>query len=317
MIDFNSLLSKEALDEFVEYQLMSWNLASDNFANLRNTQRRKLTDGEFECYAQLNPARIKSTAAKVEKDSISERPCFLCENNRPKEQISLPIAKDWKLLLNPYPIFARHFTIANDSHVKQGKLPLEMASFAEKLPGMAVFYNGARAGASAPDHRHAQAVMACELPIIKLAEKFHRTRERGFKSSETYGIGLPFHFISAIVSPDESGLKTLAVASDAFGIDEVTGQIDYGLINAFYWIDSENLLRIIIIPRKSHRPSCYFASGEEHCLISPGAIDMAGLVITPRKEDFEKIDDGKLKEIYSQVAFSDSLPEIIRNHFSV
>ena len=44
-----------------------------------------------------------------------------------------------------------------------------------------------------------------------------------------------------------------------------------------------------IIPRRVHRPACYFAEGDEKILLSPASVDIGGVFITPREEDFNRI----------------------------
>lgn len=307
--------TSEETEAFIEHQLSQWTLAADNFKKLRETRRKKIPLGSLEASVQCNPARIISTGAKVDKSTIASRRCFLCSTNRPQQQISLSISDNWEMLLNPYPILPVHFTIAHKIHQPQGSIPLEMAEMAEKTPGLVFFFNGAKAGASAPDHLHAQAVMAEELPLIRLVERQHPDSMSGWLSSESFKIPIPFHFMSAVITPDVNGLSSLAKVNGAFGIDADTGKIDHDLLNAFFWIDKSGLLRCVIIPRKKHRPSCYYGGDDDKFLISPGAIDMAGIMIAPRPEDFERLDSSKMNEIYSEVAFSDKLPEQITNHF--
>ena len=45
----------------------------------------------------------------------------------------------------------------------------------------------------------------------------------------------------------------------------------------------------LVIPRTKHRPACYDAQGDAHMLVSPGALDMSGLMIIPRAEDFNRL----------------------------
>lgn len=305
------------INDLIEAQLLQWPEAAANFNNLRNVERRNFVLGDFRCAVQLNPARIRSTTAAVDARSVEERPCFLCESNRPECQISVPWVAGWQLLVNPFPILPVHFTIVNPSHSPQGDIPLEMAAMAENAPDLVIFYNGARAGASAPDHQHAQAVLKSELPIIALTEKCHPSTRPGWMSSEDFELDLPFHFMSAVISPDELGMRALSKCSHAFGIDGRTGAPDSRLLNSFMWIDDSGLLRILIIPRKAHRPSCFFTTDSQKRLVSPGAIDMAGIVITPREIDFKALSDEEIRAIYGEVAFADGLPEIIKSHFKV
>lgn len=312
-----NILIAETINNLLESQLLSWLEAKTNFDRLQEIKRKPIELGDLKASAQLNPARIRSTGAAVDSKSISERPCFLCAHNRPKEQMSAewPDA-NWELLVNPYPILPVHFTIVSKEHKPQGNIPVEMAMMAECSPDLAIFYNGAHAGASAPDHAHCQAMLKSELPIIALAEKFHFTSEPGWKSSENFGADLPFHFLSAIITPDMEGMLNLAKVSKAFGIDGKSGEKDYGLVNAFFWIsDTDKMLRIIIIPRKAHRPSLYYAPEDKRFIISPGAVDMAGILIVPRAEDYNRMSAETARQIYAETAFADGLPEELLSIF--
>lgn len=309
-------LTDEHIADIIEQQLACWPLAKMNFDNLRQISRKPLQLGDFHVTAQLNPARIRSTGADVSKEAVSKRECFLCSANRPAEQMSAPWPSEgWELLINPYPILPVHFTIVSSRHEPQEEIPFDMAEMAESAPSLAIFFNGARAGASAPDHLHCQAVLKSELPIVRLVEECHPSSRKGWISSEEFGRDLPFHFLSAVITPDLEGMSALAKTAKAFGIDAETGLPDKGLVNAFFWIGSDSLLRIAVIPRRAHRPPHYFREEAERYVISPGALDMAGLLVIPRKEDFERIDTIVAREIYSAVAFPDKLPEEIRKTF--
>lgn len=308
-------LQLEDINSIIEEQLVLWPEAAENFYNLRKAQRKIIEIEDVTFGVQYNPARIKSTSAAVDKDSINSRLCFLCKQNRPSQQISFPFIEDWELLINPYPILPVHFTITRNSHSDQGPIPLDLAIMAERAPNLAFFYNGAKAGASAPDHQHAQAVLADELPLLKIAENNHLIHEGNIKFSENFITVLPFQFISIIIPPNDDGFKTLSKIPGSFGIDSKLHVKDQSLLNAFFWIDSIGFLRIIIIPRQAHRPSCFFAQEQKRIMISPGAIDMAGLMISPLKRDFEKINKGIMQNIYSEVAFQKDLPSEIKYYF--
>lgn len=310
-------LTIDTINDLLEAQLLSWPEAKTNFDRLQEIKRKPLDLGDLKAAAQLNPARIRSTAAAVDTKSIAERQCFLCAANRPKEQMCAEWPEaGWELLVNPYPILPVHFTIVSKDHRPQDEIPLEMAMMAELAPSLAIFYNGSRAGASAPDHAHCQAMLKSELPIITLAEKFHTSDEPGWKSSEDFGADLPFHFLSAVITPDMDGMTALSKVPNAFGVDSASGKPDSGLINAFFWIsDRDHLLRIVIIPRKAHRPSLYFLPDEEKFVISPGAVDMAGLLIVPRAEDYDRLTPEIARQIYAETAFADALPDALRSTF--
>lgn len=134
-------------------------------------------------------------------------------------------------------------------------------------------------------------------------------------SSEEYGLDLPFNFMSAIIKPGLPGMFNLSRALTAFGIDSTTGEKDTGLINAFFWISDSGFLRIVIVPRCAHRPSLYFLPEGERYMISPGAVDMAGLIIVPREEDFRRLSPEIISRIYAETAFAEPLPEEIKANF--
>lgn len=290
------------IDAMVEAQLAQWPEAKKNYDALMQARRKPLTLGSLDAAVQFNAGRIRSTAANVDKMAIAQRPCFLCKTNRPVEQIVHPILPGWEMLVNPYPIFPIHFTIVSERHEPQAQCPPEIVSIAEKLPGMAVFFNGAKAGASAPDHLHLQAVLKDELPLMRLVERLHSSDKSEMVESPDLAPDLPFYFISGIIRQDSKGPVVMASAHMTGG-PNANGELhDPELVNKFYWIDSDGAMRFVIVPRRAHRPACYFAEGEAQRLVSPGAIDMAGVMIVAREEDFNALDQASVAEIYSQVA---------------
>lgn len=297
------ILNHEDLSSFVETQLATWPLAKKNYDALREVKRREIDLNGFNIGVQFNPARILSTGASVDKDSIKSRPCFLCSSNRPEEQLAIEIHPGWQLLVNPYPILPIHFTIASVSHRDQDRLPDDIVAIAENLPGMAVFFNGARAGASAPDHMHLQAVLKEELPLLRLAEKFHKSSEPGLWMSSDFVPEYPYLFFSGVVDPSAPDCNAVLSAGLMLGGPDCDGRFtDQSLLNAFFWIGENGELRYLSVPRKAHRPNCYFAEGGQRLMVSPGCIDMAGIIITPREEDFTKIESKDLLKIFDDVA---------------
>lgn len=259
------------LKEFFNEQLSKWKLAKDNYASLENVYKKPFEIGKFKGIVQCNPQRIASTLAKTDKESIKERKCFLCSCNRPKEQMSKEILPGWELLVNPYPILSFHFTIANKNHEPQ-RLNLETGKrLAEKMPGMVVFYNDDGAGASAPDHGHYQAVAIGDLPLIQLIEKGSLS-ERDLKD-------LPFQIMF----------------NEVFENSEIP-------VNAYCWKnESNNTVQSVIIPRKRHRPNSFYLDPPYRRGVSPGAIDMAGVIVTPFEEDFFRLDNDDILKIYQEV----------------
>lgn len=287
------------INEYIEQQLAVWPETRERYLSLGKTERRRFRIGDFEGAFQFNPGRIVSTGAKTDAASVAARPCFLCRDNRPKEQMVIPLNRDWDMTINPFPIFPVHLTIISTTHRPQDVPPLEMAAIAEQFPELAIFFNGASGGASAPDHMHMQAVLKSELPIIRLAELNHPANMPGIMRSDMWELDIPFVFLSAVITDDEEGgrdyLKMLALTGA--GTD---GKPDKGLRNVFCWKGESGHIRMIVVPRRQHRPSCY--GYEDHqLLVAPGAIDMSGIVIFPRREDFDRITEQEMKKIYEEV----------------
>lgn len=300
------MLTLETINDFYDAQMRDWPELRNSYDALLKTRRRILTVADMKIGLQFNPARIKSTAAPVDTSSLAKRPCFLCKSNRPKLQQSIPLIDGWDCLINPYPIFPVHLTIVSKAHEPQEETPLDMVAAADQAPCLAFFYNGARSGASAPDHLHFQATLKEEFPIIPIVEQFHPATESGLKLSSDFPIDLPMGFWSLVIMPNPEGMQLLSIVPKLYGFDSTTGAPDPGMVNVLVWMDSDRKLRIVIFPRKLHRPDIYYADNDSQRLISPGAVDMAGLIILPRQEDFERLTAEEIKNIYSQCGLSHS-----------
>ena len=283
--------------DFIDAQLAGWPLARENYQALGKTERRSMQLGDLTVGIQHNPARIVSTGAKTDDKSIGERPCFLCKENRPPQQTGIEIANGWELLLNPSPIFPSHFTIVSKKHQPQEGLPLDMVAMAERLPGHTVFFNGRRSGASCPDHLHCQAVKTRELPLMCLIEPSHTLDQGRIATPESLGLDIPFAFKSVIVTPDMEGMAELARIETTIGME----YISEGRVNAFVWMDQSGLLRICAVPRRAHRPARYGTEPDQY-LISPGCIDIAGVLIAPLKKDFDSLSEEDVRQIYGECA---------------
>ena len=164
-------MHNKSIQKFVGDQLSRWPLACENFRALKNVKVREVEAGGLTVKLQFNPARIVSSAAKLNKEDIAKRKCFLCRDNRPAEQIMLKFEgrknKKYHILLNPYPIFPDHMVIAAVRHVDQSirQRYVDMLDLARKYTGYTFFYNGPRSGASAPDHHHFQAAPKGIIPL--------------------------------------------------------------------------------------------------------------------------------------------------------
>lgn len=269
---------------FFACQLSNWPEAASRFNNLGRVETKSVDIDGFHVKVQHNPARIVSTAAKVDASSVVRRPCFLCAANRPDMQRSIPF-REMEILVNPFPIFPLHFTIPHTVHRPQliAGQTATMSALSDQMPDYVIFYNGPRCGASAPDHLHFQAIKKDMLPIISTIEN---------------GELPPFGVIVAECS--ESSARKVENIIRKLPIEEGDPEPKVNILA--YSIGNDNT-RFIIIPRKCHRPSFYGTAPGE-MLISPASIDLGGVIVAPRREDFTAIDSHIIKELFSQLCYT-------------
>ncbi|MDR3141175.1 MAG: DUF4922 domain-containing protein [Tannerellaceae bacterium] len=297
------------LNELFIQQVKSWPLLRDNYELFKQVQIKTLEIDGLPVTVQFNPSRIVSLGAKTDARSIRERKCFLCSANRPAEQVSVPFGEDYLILCNPFPIFPQHFTVPARQHVEQaigGRLG-DMLDLAEALDSYTVFYNGPRSGASAPDHMHFQLVTKNYMPVDKLDISQTKLIRQGTNA----GLYLLDNYLRNgwVISSDskEEALRFFALLCVAQ--DTPAGEAE-PMMNIFCNYEKGQWI-LKVIPRKKHRPSQYFAGGEEQFLSSPGAADIGGVFITSRPEDFRKASPRLLRSIYTQVCFgNDELTQI-------
>jgi len=291
------------LPAFIRQQLATWPdlAAAHRRLDARLTRTLHLPDSAIEL--QCNPGRTRSTTAKVSADAIAQRPCFLCPANLYPGQLGLFFAPDWLILNNPFPIFADHLVISSTRHTAQllGPALPAMVSFVAECEGsFSAFYNGARCGASAPDHLHFQACPAGMLPLERqmtalLDEPLHGKTPWLFCTRDNRGIGL----CRAAAAPELLAHLSALCAR----LNRTAARGDEADLNLIVFGRPGNLAGIVL-PRRAHRPACFFASGDEQLVISPGAVDVAGLAILPRQEDFERMTGEMMLSIYAEVCLS-------------
>ena len=292
-------------------QLARWDETRHRYAALKDVQQRALGNGLI---LQHNPDRIRSTGAKMDSASVSARPCFLCAAHRPKEQTHMPCFGTYELLVNPYPILPEHFTLAHRDHCPQrieGRLA-DMLGMARSLAGYLLFYNGPRSGASAPDHMHFQAGSLGYVPL-----EIHLDRWLSPRPFYTlYNNVLSLHRLEGYFCPglvafladgDEAD-RSRAVAMCASWLRLLPrhdGDDEPGM-NLLAWYESEKARTVLVVlPRGKHRPACYGdGTGGTHT-VSPGALDMGGLLITPRREDFDGLTADEAAAILHEVGIGD------------
>ncbi len=297
-------ISNKTVNELLAEQLTSWDTARINYEALQEVESKVLDVDGYTFRVQFNPARIRSSAAKVDPKSIQERKCFLCKDNLPAAQKGLKFGEGYTVLVNPFPIFPQHLTIPAVEHKDQliRNRFVHMLELAERLSGFVLFYNGPKCGASAPDHAHFQAGNKGFLP---LESEWRSAAGEVFYSKEG----------TALYALKEYPAPMLVLTSDsmqkAAGLfDQIYTLLDKGvevepMMNLLAWYEDGQWV-VCIIPRTLHRPACYFAEGEENLLISPASVDLGGVFITPLEKDFEKITSQDIRNILQEVCLTGS-----------
>ena len=298
------IMEDSSISRFFNRQLEVWTDARHRFRDLKHVETRQFSD---QLKLQWNPARIVSTGAKIDKKTLGERPCFLCDKNRPKEQMSKQIDEKFHLLVNPFPILPVHFTIPARKHQPQliYKNYGEMHRFISLHSDLMVFYNGPKCGASAPDHLHFQAGTNGILPLQTNWQRLSRNLTDIISLNDEEKISVvrdfivpAFVIISKSAESDEDLFRRLYKAMPQRG-DETEP-----MMNIISWRKGEEFISVVI-PREKHRPEAYFAEGDAQFVVSPGALDMSGLIITPREEDFRKLTEEKALSLLQECGVSE------------
>ena len=297
------IMEDSSISRFFNSQMEKWADARHRFRDLKHVETHQLSD---QLKVQWNPARIVSTGAKIDKKTLGDRPCFLCDKNRPKEQISKQIDERFLLLVNPFPILPVHFTIPARKHQPQSiyKNYGEMHRFLSLHSELMVFYNGPKCGASAPDHLHFQAGTSGILPLQANWQRLSRNLTDIISLNDDEKIALIHDFVvPAFVIISKSEDSDEALFQRLYKSMPVRGDETEPMMNIIAWRKGDEYISVVI-PREKHRPEAYFAEGDAQMMVSPGALDMSGLIITPREEDFRKLTEESATAILQECGVS-------------
>ena len=297
------IMEDSSISRFFNRQMEKWADARHRFRDLKHVETHQLSD---QLKVQWNPARIVSTGAKIDKKTLGDRPCFLCDKNRPKEQISKQIDERFLLLVNPFPILPIHFTIPARKHQPQSiyKNYGEMHRFLSLHSELMVFYNGPKCGASAPDHLHFQAGTSGILPLQANWQRLSRNLTDIISLNDDEKIALIHDFVVlAFVIISKSEDSDEALFQRLYKSMPVRGDETEPMMNIIAWRKGDEYISVVI-PREKHRPEAYFAEGDALMMVSPGALDMSGLIITPREEDFRKLTEESATAILQECGVS-------------
>lgn len=297
-------LTSARIEDLLKGQLKDWKLARSNYEALSHVKTKEFTFDGFSVVVQFNPARIRSSGAKIDTKSIQERKCFLCPGNLPEEQKSILSGNVYQILVNPFPIFPKHFTIPTIAHTDQAILGrfVDMLDLAEDLDKFTIVYNGPKAGASAPDHAHFQAGNKGFLPIesdVKRLPKEVICEAEGLKVYTFKNYLRNVFLIEA-----DSKESAASFFNKLYSLLELKERENEPMMNIITWYESKKWYSCII-PREKHRPDAYYSEGEDHILVSPGVVDLGGVLITVREEDFVKMGENLIGEIFREICISD------------
>lgn len=291
---------KTLIDDLFHSQERVWRLAAKNYKDLERVALRKIHLGKTTLVLQFNPGRIVSSSAKVDAKSLAERPCFLCKDNLPAVQEGISLSDGFILLVNPFPILRKHFTLVNTQHTPQRFLPyfLDFLKISEQLGReYTVFYNGPKCGASAPDHMHFQAGLSVQFPIWENLncmdlQTLYTEDFTTIQAFEGYVKGILLESVHA-----ES--LTVLITRIIDILSDMQPQEEEPMLNVL--VKYENGWKVVLFPRQKHRPSQYYEEGKKQLLLSPASVDFGGLLAIPRKEDFECMDAALLTNVFEQL----------------
>jgi hypothetical protein len=314
----------ESRRELIGSQLESWPLAAQNYQELHQQQWRRIPTPNQTWEVCFNPSRARSTRADVSAEGIKARPCFLCASNRPKEQaaMELPIwgNYEYEVCLNPYPILPEHLTLIHKEHTPQrfdGDVYDAMKDYAQLLADYVVFYNGPDCGASAPDHLHLQGVKKYDVPLTRHMEEMVRNcRELTMLYADDEADNFARLYVNTDTYPCPIFVMRSSVGFTSTLITDVMASVVGDKMNVLVW-RKDDVLYTVFIPRSKHRPDCYFAAESEAIHISPGALDMAGVMVATDKDSFSHLSiqtvEGIIREVgISHQAAIDLCQELIR-----
>lgn len=293
-------------------QLQEWEQARLNYEALEKVESKDIPFDGYSIKVQFNPARIQSSAAKVDAKSIQERKCFLCPANLPAVQRGIPLENDYQLLVNPFPIFPKHFTIPAYQHVDQLILNRygDMLDMAKDFDAYTIFYNGPKCGASAPDHVHFQAGNKGFLPIEEDIK--HIAKETVFEANGITVSALKNYLRNGFLIEADNKEQAVRFFTRLYFLLEIKEGEKEPMMNLVTWYDNHTWYSCIF-PREKHRPACFSAEGDDNILISPASVDLGGVFITPLEKDFKKITADDIRMILKEVCITDEDMSLLVN----
>ncbi len=297
-----------SVNDLILQQKQGWELARINYLGLEKVESKAFEFDGFKIVVQYNPERIRSSDAKTDAKSIAQRACFLCKENQPVEQHGLSFGSSYSILVNPFPIFTKHLTISLNDHLPQEIAPYfaDLLTLSKQLPDFTLFYNGPNCGASAPDHFHFQAGSKNQMPLdSEIKQVIKKWGELLFQDEHTNITALGEHYLRNLICLiSDSEQEIIHHFDKILSLLNESGPTAEPMMNIVSRYESGEWI-VVLFPRQRQRPRQFYAEKTEQILISPASVEMAGLLILPRKVDFDKLTRDDLTDIYKQVSMND------------
>ncbi len=296
--------------ELLSEQKKTWPDLRRGCESLRDIRERDVSCRGFSVRLQHNPERIKNTLADVAQTNANERRCFLCLEHLPKSQKGVLYRSEYLILCNPRPIFPAHFTVSHLEHRPQAiseEIHTLLRLLAEFGPGWTVFYNGPKCGASAPDHLHFQTAPSGQMLIereIREEKRFTPSRISGVLLYRLRDLGREV----VVMEGDDPVALERVFEGLLNALRRVLCLVEEPMINVAGFHEGEEW-RLVIFPRRKHRPDAFFREGDARVVVSPGLIDMGGVLITPVEKDFERLNAAAVERIYAEVSLEPMILE--------
>ena len=298
-------LNAEQLEVFYERQLETWEETRRRFLATEQLKEKRISCGNHELRVQYNPARVISTTA--DPSAAAQRPCPLCPAHMPDEQRKARYNNTFDVYVNPFPVFRRHFTVAAREHVPQqiDRHLDDLLSLARDFTAYTTIYNGPGCGASVPDHLHAQLIPRELLPVEQDV-----ALHAGNAPVVSLGDRIADYSRTVVVVQGEERQKVIERLRRAIA-DIEEADLMYNLV---IW-NEQRAWRIVVAPRRAHRPREYYLNdGSERVLFSPGSIEMGGVIVATRQEDYDRYDEPLLRRLFEQVSARVRVDEHYRLH---
>ena len=223
----------------------------------------------------------------------------------------------------------------------------DMLSLAKTLKNFVLFYNGPNSGASVPDHFHFQAgekgIMPLQVSFDKIAKDellrrgpdIQRSTEEKVPAriSENYlriyhvngycrgcfvvdaankkvlisAIGKIYSLLSALTGRGNGRFDPDDVVSSESKHFSEGGKWE-PMMNVLCWWE-DGIWRCALFARGQLRPNCFYKEGEDRLLIATASVEMSGIFIVPRQQDFDRLTGDDICKMYDDVTISSEIEE--------